>query len=427
MVITRRGLGTHGSPYVHSVYFEGDTVAGDVNQMAANITGCTQDGSAAPENSVVYVNTIQNGGRVERQRLTLATEGGYLRGDYFRLAYNDSSLDDSYYASTDCLEWGVEASDLARALSELPVLGEKSLPAADLYLNTTGMDTFPSKDVALSTGTFVDGRLMRGDVVRVAGSFGGDDAEHVIDSISTDGTFVVFESAFRAASATGGSAEALVTLVVETPVVVARSGTGKSVTEVQRIVVTATNEVRPLSGQGFFRLRWAHDGEERFTECLEFGAEASTVQAALEGLGYDLDGSGESFQEGDEGHILVTREGDRSVSSGYGYTYEFEFRGVVGASTVVGNVEQIQVNGLVRIDRTVGDAESVLFSREICDPRIYPKTYIDGQNVDLSSRVCVSPLFRWSGPPFLAGRTGCGVTVPNDYAVTVAGCHYDAQ
>lgn len=31
--VTRRGSGTHGDPYVHTIYFEGDNMAGDVNQV----------------------------------------------------------------------------------------------------------------------------------------------------------------------------------------------------------------------------------------------------------------------------------------------------------------------------------------------------------------------------------------------------------
>lgn len=33
VVVTRRGSGVHGDPYVHSVYFEGQKTAGDVNQV----------------------------------------------------------------------------------------------------------------------------------------------------------------------------------------------------------------------------------------------------------------------------------------------------------------------------------------------------------------------------------------------------------
>lgn len=33
VVVTRRGSGIHGDPYVHSVYFEGEKTAGDVNQV----------------------------------------------------------------------------------------------------------------------------------------------------------------------------------------------------------------------------------------------------------------------------------------------------------------------------------------------------------------------------------------------------------
>lgn len=35
VVVTRRGSGTHGDPYVHSIYFEGGNMAGDVNEVNA--------------------------------------------------------------------------------------------------------------------------------------------------------------------------------------------------------------------------------------------------------------------------------------------------------------------------------------------------------------------------------------------------------
>lgn len=35
VVVTRRGSGTHGDPYVHSIYFEGENTAGDVNEVNA--------------------------------------------------------------------------------------------------------------------------------------------------------------------------------------------------------------------------------------------------------------------------------------------------------------------------------------------------------------------------------------------------------
>ena len=348
VVVTRRGSGVHGDPYIHSIYFEGDTTAGDINEIAVNTTSCIESsGGVEPNNSVAYVTTVQQGGRVERQTLTLATEAGYILGDYFRLAYNVSSSgagEDDSYAATDCLEWGAPAADIASALSALPALGQISLSSDVLSLNTTGMDIFPSTNVQLSDGMFVNGRLKRGDVIHVAGSYGGDDSEHIIERISADGLSVIFESSYRAASGTGGQEFSNITRVIPDSVVVARSGTGKSVIEVQRVILTAPSEVTPLEGQGFFRLQWAHDGQEEMTECLEFGAEALTVQEALDALGYDLDGSGTSLEEGDEGHIIVTREGDATSSSGYGYEYTFEFRGIAGVSTVVGNVEQLEVS-----------------------------------------------------------------------------------
>lgn len=299
--------------------------------MISTAADAACSGSAAAD-AVAYVTTVQQGGRVEHQRLTLATEDGYVAGDYYGVQYDGTD-------TTGCLEWGASAADMSAVLSALPSIGD--MPVS-LTFDTTGMDISPSATLPLTPGLFVDGLLKRGDVIRVAGANDGDGTEFPVKSISTDGASVVLETTFRAASG-GDVAAAAVTRVVPDAVTVARTGTGKSLTEVQRLVVTATSEVLPLTSQGFFRLRWAHDGDERMTACLEFGAEAAAVQDALEALLYDLNGNGVDGEENDKGHVLVTRQGDASAASGFGYEYTFEFKGVAGFSTVVGNVEQLEV------------------------------------------------------------------------------------
>lgn len=308
-------------------------------QVVVTPTDAACTGTAPSADAVAEATTVQQGGRVEHQRLTLATEAGYVLGDYFRLQYAGPPVD-----TTECLEWGASAADMSAALSALPSIGDTLL---SLTFDTNDMDITPSATLTLTPANtnangvgVVDGVLKRGDVIRVAGANDGDDAEFTVKSISADGTSVTLETTFRAATVLPSAA---VTRVVPDAVTVARSGTGKSVTEVQRVVVTATSEVLPVTGQGFFRLRWAHDGDEKTTAtCLEFGAEAVTVQDALEALSYDLDESG-GWDERDKGHVLVTREGDASAASGFGYEYTFEFKGLAGVSTVVGNVEQLEV------------------------------------------------------------------------------------
>lgn len=302
-----------------------------VEISTGNDDACTDSASSE---AVAFVTTVQQGGRVEHQRLTLATEAGYVLGDYFRLNYPLDAAN-----TTGCLEWGASAADMSAALSALASIRDTLL---SLTFDTSTMDISPSATLQLTTG-FVDGLLKRGDVIRIAGASDGDGTEFTVKSISADGQSVTLDTVFRAAS--GSETAAAVTRVVPDAVTVARSGTGKSVAEVQRVVVTATSEVLPLAetDQGFFRLRWAHDGDEKTTGCLKFGAEAATVQKALEALDYDLDGSGTVGDESDKGHILVTRGGNASAASGFGYEYTFTFKGVAGLSTVVGNVEQIEV------------------------------------------------------------------------------------
>ncbi|CAM9351513.1 unnamed protein product, partial [Choristocarpus tenellus] len=340
VVVTRRGSGSHGRPYVHSVYFEGDKVAGDVNALVVSgINGECPDNSNQPSAPHLFVSTVQEGGRVEQQKLTLATEAGYVLGDYFRLTYSDHSSNPPT-STTECLEWGASADDIAAAISDLPSIADVPLPT-NLTLNTTGMDLYPSTEVPISNGSYVNGYLGQGDVIRVDGSYGGADITHKVESVAADGKSITFAAVFRAATG-ADSVAANVTLILQEQVQSSRSGTGKSVAEVQQLTLTATSVVEPLHGQGFFRLRWRHNGEEAVTQCIEFGASAADIQVAIESLGFDLDDSG-GLDEGDEGHIIVSREGDGSSDSGYGYQYKFEFRGLAGVSTVVGNVEQLEV------------------------------------------------------------------------------------
>lgn len=118
-------------------------------------------------------------------------------------------------------------------------------------------------------------------------------------------------------------------------VIVTRQGSGESITEVQRLRMTASSEV--TSGNtGLFQLMFTTDGETMTTGCLSYGISAEDLQTALNGLG-NFGATGD--------HINVTRTGDGTSSWGFGYEYLVNFRGPIsgGYSRVLGNMQPIVV------------------------------------------------------------------------------------
>ena len=117
--------------------------------------------------------------------------------------------------------------------------------------------------------------------------------------------------------------------IATTDVKVARSGSGTSVTEVQKLSVTS-NEPVPDTSLGYFRMRF---GDEE-SACLKYHSTADEVLAALE-----------SMNAVAAGHIRVTRTGGAAAADGYGYVFTFEFKGPKegGTSTLLGDVEELQI------------------------------------------------------------------------------------
>ncbi|GAB9464893.1 hypothetical protein Gpo141_00002316 [Globisporangium polare] len=117
ITVTRAGpITTEGGAqkgYVYSVYFVGDTVAGDVSTLQAITTGCT-----AIPNAKVVVNTVTHGGEIGYQRISLATDSGQVVDPlgYFKLKLNG--------LTTPCLTWGVSADDLETSLETVLLTGD---------------------------------------------------------------------------------------------------------------------------------------------------------------------------------------------------------------------------------------------------------------------------------------------------------------
>ena len=77
--------------------------------------------------------------------------------------------------------------------------------------------------------------------------------------------------------------------------------------------------------------------------CLKYNAAASDVQNAINNMGFDFNGDG-GYSIADYNHVQVSRSGDGSLTSGYGYVYTLGFTGpglTFGSSLVLGNSEAL--------------------------------------------------------------------------------------
>lgn len=102
--------------YVYSVYFLGDTVAGDVSTLGAIDTACT---IPTITDAQVAVKTVTHGGAIGQQRLSLAANAGQVidTQGYFTLT-NANGI------STPCMTWGISAAELEAKLETVLLTGD---------------------------------------------------------------------------------------------------------------------------------------------------------------------------------------------------------------------------------------------------------------------------------------------------------------
>lgn len=107
-----------------------------------------------------------------------------------------------------------------------------------------------------------------------------------------------------------------------------------------RIVATSDKAVK-VDDKGYYKLRITYNGEQSVTPyCINYHASASELQDAINSHQLDFSSDGSYSSDSDNDHIIVSRNGDGSVTSGYGYTYTLQFSGPTlysGRSSVLGN------------------------------------------------------------------------------------------
>ena len=125
--------------------------------------------------------------------------------------------------------------------------------------------------------------------------------------------------------------------------IVGRHGSGNSSTTLLSVTSTADSYVLPTS-KGAFRLKLTFGDQEVVGQsCLRYDSMDWEFQNAINALQVDFDGDG-VYTRSDWDHVNVTRSGDGSVGSGYGYTYTLRFQGpplTFGRSEALGNSEPV--------------------------------------------------------------------------------------
>jgi hypothetical protein len=318
IVVSRRSR-SDGSAYVYTFYFEGEDFAGNVMELDI-VDGCSDvyPSSEMFSNTFVSVVTLVEGGFTEIQDVRLNVDAGYIEGGFFELGFSSERVSDEQI-TTGCIPFGADAAYVQAALQQLA--SNKIVP-----FNVS----IGSENTTLTASSSIYGILEVGTVVNIPFP---NSTYYKVTGIDSGFQFRVFPPLdltvgewFR------------IFVKVDDSILVGRYGTGNSTATVLTITQTADEYVNPLS-KGFFKIRMSYGGMERTTDsCLPYHSTAAEVQEAINSLKFDFNGDG-GYTTSDRDHIIVSRSGDGSVSSGYGYVYTIRFSGPVlayGRSDVMG-------------------------------------------------------------------------------------------
>jgi len=364
-VVVTRSSSIDGKSYAFSIYFEGDSVLGDIAELAVE-EDCDSDGTPDLVTGTVYtVFTAVEGGATASQSVRVNVESGYIDGDMFTLSYDG--------LTTPCIAFGEEPSAIATKLQSLSTISDKSLTTITMAVGSLRSVLYASSSIygIVDVGTVLNIQTVGGPV------------QHVVVSVVKSGTLIyVTPSVTQAAYTTG----LLVSIVNGNAAQVNRIGTGNSTSTIVSYTETADRIVDQNSA-GFYKLKIEVGGVTGLTTCLKYHATAGDVEAAIGRISEFQFSAGDANTAGAP-HITVTRRGDGSVHSGYGYTYFLRFGGPMmkfGRTTVLGNsqptvevIDEGHYGGCVDLNTTFASSltATVAAGSAVIVPSVNPQGYI---------------------------------------------------
>lgn len=262
-VMVTRTVSAAGTSFAFSLYFQGPSVQGQVQQVST--VSCGTIGASS-----VSVVTVAQGGFTEAQTVRVNVDSGYITGGglfklnvttrglvrtfiYPGFPVSHSSAYTPYTANTtaSCIPFGASAADVATALQNVDILSAQLLP---FTVTTIGGGSFGTNALTLSSSAF--------GILNVGQTLSFSDRTHpgpkhftITKMVSATQILVngnVSISSVSLPTYTGSSL--YVFLVQPDSVVVSRHGTGNSTATVVTISSSADAYVNPANN-GYFRLK----------------------------------------------------------------------------------------------------------------------------------------------------------------------------
>eukprot|EP00970_Alexandrium_tamarense_P009994 scaffold1976_cov187-Alexandrium_tamarense.AAC.23 len=307
-----------GNAHFYKVYFNGDHILGDIDEMVPEHCSVDLPVGMDSTNSHFHVRTLVQGGKTEHQRISLSSDAGTTNDTpAFRLSISDA---DANSWTSPCFLWGVESLDISSII-------DGSFSSTTLAVGAGGVSDLGNDEYRIYTTTFVEGVVATGDLIGTAGS----QCIGTVLSIDRDGKSFVIASTSGCTLFQGDELQ----VASDSTIIESFTNNGRSITEMT--VLSVFSDASVESDDVLYRINVDFEGLSRSTPCLRHDATAVEVQQAIGSLfDYNKDGFLDVY---DEDHIQVSRRGDGSLSSGYGYVYEFLSKGsssTIGASGVLG-------------------------------------------------------------------------------------------
>ena len=233
---------------IFQVYFEGSSVLGEVEQL--QFEECFID-NVSQSNFHFIARTLNQGGNVEHQRVTLASDAGFLSTIP---AFKVSILDESFNFSTPCLKWG------ASSLGISSTLHSNYLIDYGLVIVAKGIGALADNLYELEVSHVAFMHFAVGDLINAGGKCSGK-----VESIKKEGFFIEMIALNGFKANVGDNTH----MVYDASVIESSSSISNTVSEITKINMFSDSDIG--SGKSSYKIQMTRGKQIRKTLCLDYG------------------------------------------------------------------------------------------------------------------------------------------------------------